>query len=155
IARIDASDFYASKYGPDPGQFTFSRSGTTNTAVTLHFTISGTAGNGLDYTAITNSIIIPAGSLTAMLPILPLHNGIVKGPVSVTLTLQSDPAYHLGAPASATVIIDDDMPMVRIFSVVTNVLEGSGSNGVFRLIRTGDPKFDFTAHLGVGGTATY
>jgi hypothetical protein len=35
------------------------------------------------------------------------------------------------------------------------VLEGSGSNGVFRLIRTGDPKFDFTAFLGVGGMATY
>jgi hypothetical protein len=155
VVSIDASDFYSSKYGPDPGQFTFSRSGTTNTAVTLFFTISGTASNGLDYTAITNSTIIPAGSLTATLPILPLHNGIVKGPVTVTLTLQASAAYHLGAPASATVIIDDDMPMVRIFSVVTNVLEGSGSNGVFRLIRTGDPKFDFTANLGVGGSATY
>jgi hypothetical protein len=155
IVWIDASDFYASKYGPDPGQFSFSRFGTTNTAVTIHFAISGTASNGLDYAAISNSIIIPAGSLTATLPILPLHNGIVEGPVTVTLTLQSGPAYHLGAPTNATVIIDDDMPMVRIFAIATNVLEGSGSNGVFRLIRTGNPYFDFTANLGVGGTATY
>ena len=152
---IDASDFYSSKYGPDPGQFTFSRSGTTNAAVTIYFSISGTASNGLDYAAISNSIVIPAGSLTATLPILPLHNGIVKGPVTVTLALQSSAAYQLGALTSATVTIDDDMPMVRIFTVVTNVLEGSGSNGVFRLIRTGDPKFDFTALLGVGGMATY
>jgi hypothetical protein len=155
VVWIDASDFDASKYGPDPGQFTFSRFGTTNTSVTVYFAISGTASNGLDYTAISSSIVIPAGSLTATLPILPLHNGIVKGPVTVTLTLQTSGAYQFGAPTNATVTIDDDMPMVRIFAVVTNVLEGSGSNGVFRLIRTGDPKFDFTAYLGVGGPATY
>jgi hypothetical protein len=155
LVWIDASAFYASKYGPVPGEFTFSRFGTTNTAVTIDYTISGTAINGLDYTAITNSVVIPAGSLTATLPILPLHNGIVKGPVTVTLALQSNAAYQLGTPSSGTVTIDDDMPMLRIFAVAPNVLEGSGSNGVFRLIRTGDPKYDFTAHLGAGGTATY
>ncbi len=152
---IDASDFYSSKYGPVSGQFTFSRFGTTNASATIYFTISGTASNGLDYAAIPNSIVIPAGSLTATLPILPLHNGIVEGPVTVTLTLQTNAAYQLSAPTNATVIIDDDMPMVRVLTVVSNVLEGSGSNGVFRIIRTGDPKFDFTAYLGVGGTATY
>lgn len=152
---IDASAFDASKYGPVPGEFTFSRWGTTNTAVTIYFTIGGTAVNGLDYAAITNAVVIPAGSLSVTLPILPLHNGIVEGPVTLTLTLQSAAAYQLAAPTSATVIIDDDMPMLRMFSVVTNVLEGSGSNGVFRLVRTGDPKYDFTAYLGVAGTATY
>jgi concanavalin A-like lectin/glucanase superfamily protein/Calx-beta domain-containing protein/K319-like protein len=84
-----------------------------------------------------------------------LHNGIVEGPVTVTLTLQTNATYQLGAPTNGTVLIDDDMPMLRIFTMVTNVLEGSGSNGVFRLIRTGDPKYDFMAYLGVGGTATY
>jgi hypothetical protein len=152
---IDASAFYASKYGPVPGEFTFSRFGTTNSAVTIYFTISGTASNGLDYAAIANSVVIPPGSLTTTLPILPLHNGIVEGPVTVVLTLQSNAAYQLGSPTKATVTIDDDMPMLRIFAVVPNVLEGSGSNGVFRLVRTGDPKYDFTAYLGVGGTATY
>lgn len=152
---IDASDFYSSKYGPNPGQFTFTRFGTTNTAVTVHFTISGTASNGLDYATLPTFIVIPAGAISADLPVMPLHNGIVKGPVTVTLTLQSDPAYQPIAPTNATVTVDDDMPMVQIFSVVSDVLEGSGSNGVFRLVRYGDPKFDFTAHLGVGGTATY
>jgi hypothetical protein len=152
---IDASAFDASKYGPVPGEFTFTRFGTTNTDATIYFTIGGTASNGLDYAAISNSIVIPAGSLTATLPILPLHNGIVEGPLTVTLTVQPSAGYQLGSPTSGTVFIDDDMPMVRLFAVVTNVLEGSGSNGVFRLIRTGNPQFDFTAHLGVGGTATY
>jgi hypothetical protein len=69
--------------------------------------------------------------------------------------LQSNAAYTLGTPAGGTVTIDDNMPMLTIAAIVTNVLEGSGSNGVFRLTRTGDPGFDFTAHLAVGGTASY
>ena len=76
---IDASIFDASKYGPNPGQFTFSRFGATNTPVTIYYAISGTASNGLDYVRITNSVVIPAGQLTVTLPIVPLHNGIVKG----------------------------------------------------------------------------
>ena len=152
---LDASDFYASKYGPDPGEFTFSRFGTTNMPVTIHYTISGSASNGFDYVSITNSITIPAGNPTVTLPITPLHTGKVEGPVTVTLTLLSDPAFQLGTPTAATVTIDDDMPMVQLFTIATNVLEGSGSNGVFRLVRSGNPGFDFTARLAVGGTATF
>ena len=155
LVWLDASDFSASKYLFDPGQFTFSRFGTTNTPVTVRYTISGTAKNGLDFVAITNFIVIPAGQLTVTLPILPLHNGIVEGPVSVTLTLQSETNYFLGTPASGTVIIDDDMPMLTISAVVTNVLEGSESNGVFCVSRTGDPQYDFTATVAIGGTATF
>ncbi|MDR3459707.1 MAG: Calx-beta domain-containing protein [Verrucomicrobiae bacterium] len=152
---IDASDFEASKFGFNPGEFTFSRFGTTNTPVTIVYSIGGTASNGVDYVKITNSIVIPAGQLTVTLPILPLHNGIVKGPATATLTLLTNAAYFLGTRTNATVTIDDDMPMLTISAVVTNVLEGSGSNGVFRVTRTGDPKYDFTAYLSVGGTATF
>ncbi len=152
---VDASDFSASKYGVDPGQFTFSRFGTTNTPATIFYTVSGTASNGLDYVRITNQIIIPAGQLTATLPILPLHTGFVKGPLTATITLLANATYSFGTPTSGTVIIDDDMPMLTISAVVTNVLEGSGSNGVFRVTRTGDPKYDFTALLAFGGAATF
>jgi hypothetical protein len=154
-AWLDASIFDASKYGPVPGQFTFSRFGTTNTPVTIYYAISGTASNGLDYVRITNSIVIPAGQLTVTLPITPLHNGIVEGPVTATLTLLANAAYGLGTPTNGTVTIDDDMPMLTIATVVSPVLEGSGSNGVFQVTRTGDPKYDFTAYLAAGGTATY
>jgi hypothetical protein len=150
---IDASDFAASKYPLDPGEFTFSRFGTTNTPVTVFYTISGTATNGLDYVLIINSIVIPANQLSVTLPILPRHTGLPIGPATVTLALLADTNYFFSMPTNATVRIDDDMPMVTLAGVVTNVLEGSSSNGVFRLTRTGDPQFNFTAYLSVGGTA--
>ncbi len=152
---IDAGVFDAAKYGPVPGQFTFSRFGTTNTPVTIYYTISGTARDGYDYAFITNFIVIPAGQLTTTLQIMPQLTGVVEGPVTVTLTLLANSAYGLGAPRSGTVTIADNYPNLTIRSIITNVLEGSGSNGVFRLSRTGDPNIDFTAYLSVGGTATY
>ncbi len=152
---IDASDFTASEPGLDTGEFTFSRFGTTNAAVTIFYNISGTASNGVDYVGITNSIVIPAGSLIAKLPIVPIDDALVEGAETVTLTLQTNLAYTPGTPTNGTVIINDDEPMLTISAVVTNVLEGSGSNGVFRVTRTGNPKYDFTARIALGGAATF
>jgi hypothetical protein len=155
IVWLDTSDFTASEPGLDTGEFTFTRFGTASTDLRVYFTIGGTASNGVDYVTIPNSFVIPAGSLSASLPIVPVDDTLVEGPETVTLTLQANTAYSLGTPMNGTVIINDDEPMLIITAVVTNVLEGSGSNGVFRLTRTGDPKYDFTAHIAVGGTATY
>ncbi len=152
---IDASDFTAAKPGTDTGQFTFTRFGTTNTAVTIYYTISGTATNGVDYAFLTNFIVIPAGSLTNTLTVLPLEDGVVEGPRTVTLTLQTNAVYQLGTPTNGTVTIMDDQPMLYITSIVTNVLEGGSTNGIFRLTRLGDPKYDFTAYVALGGTAVY
>ncbi len=152
---VDASDFTASESGHDLGEFTFSRFGTTNTPVTIFYTVSGTASNGVDYAFITNAFTIPAGQVTATLPVVPLDDTLVEGAETVTLTLQANAAYALGQPTNATVTINDDEPMLTISAVVTNVMEGSSSNGVFRLTRTGDPKYDFTAYLAIGGTSTF
>lgn len=152
--QIDASDFAAAK--PDtPGAFTFTRFGSTNLPVTVWYTIGGTATDGVEYVFITNSVVIPAGDTTAVLPILPIEDGVVEGPRTVILTLQANFAYVLGTPTNGVVTINDDEPMIVISALATNVLTSGGSNGVFRITRYGDPKFDFTAYLVVGGTATY
>jgi hypothetical protein len=153
--RLDASDFTAAEPGTDPGEFTFTRFGTTNTDVRVFFTISGTASNGVDYVAISNSIIIPAGSVFATLPIIVIDDLLVEGPETVILTLQPDPAYYLDTPSSATVIINDDEPMLTIAATVPEVVEGSQTPGVLTITRSGDPKYTFTAYLAIGGTATY
>ena len=153
--RIDASDFTAAEPGTDRGEFTFTRFGTTNADVRVFYSISGTAGNGVDYVAISNSIIIPTGSLFATLPIIVIDDTLVEGPETVTLTLQSAPAYFVDTPSSATVIINDDEPMLTITATVPEVVEGSQTPGVLTVTRSGDPKYTFTAYLAVGGTATY
>ena len=153
--RLDASDFTAAEPGTDTGEFTFTRFGTTNTDLRVSFAISGTASNGVDFVAISNAIVIPAGNLSATLPIIPIDDTLVEGPETVTLTLLPDPAYFLDTPTNGTVTIQDDEPMLTLTATVPEVVEGSQLPGVFTLTRTGDPKYDFTAHLAIGGTATY
>ncbi len=153
--RIDASDFTAAEPGTDAGEFTFSRFGTTNTDLRVFFTISGSASNGLDYVALPDTIVIPAGSLSTTLPILPIDDTLVEGPETVTLTLLPNAAYALDFPTNATMTLNDDEPMLTILATVPETLEGGQQPGVFTLIRTGDPKYSFTARLALGGTATY
>ena len=152
---LDASDFTAAKPGVDTGQFTFSRIGTTNASVTVWYTIGGTAKNGAEYVWITNSIVIPAGQFFVTLPVQPIQDHLVEGPKTVVLTLLPNPGYFLGLPATGTVTINDDQPMLTIAALTPRVQVDGTTNGVFRLSRTGDPKYDFTAYLVVGGTAVY
>jgi hypothetical protein len=153
--RIDASDFEAAEPGTDPGEFTFTRFGTTNTPLQVFFTISGSAGNGSDYAAISNSFVIPAGSLTASLPLTPLDDALFEGREQVTLTLQANAAYTLATPTATTVTILDNEPTVSLTANVTEIPEASPIPAILTVRREGDPNREFTAHLTVGGTATY
>ncbi|NOS68533.1 MAG: PKD domain-containing protein [Verrucomicrobia bacterium] len=153
---LDASDFDASEPGDtDPGDFTFTRFGTTNTPLQVFFTITGTASNGVDYAAISNSFVIPAGVLTAKLPITPLDDPLVEGPETVTITLQPNAAYTLGAPTTDTVTIMDDEPMLRLVANATDIVEGQKDPGILTVQRGGNPDYEFTARLSIGGTAAY
>ncbi len=152
---LDASDFTAAKPGVDTGQFTFSRVGTTNAPVTVWYTIGGTAKNGAEYVLITNSIVIPAGQFFVTLPVQPIQDHLVEGPKTVVLTLLPNPSYFLGLPTTGTVTINDDQPMLTIAALTPTVQVDGATNGVFRLSRTGDPKYEVMAYLVVGGTAVY
>ncbi len=91
---------------PDPGVFTFSRSGDTTNAVTVHFTVGGTATQG-DYSAIGTSVTIPAGQTTAMVTVKPFLDALIEGNETVILTLASGAGYTVGSPDTATVTIAD------------------------------------------------
>ena len=112
--RMDATDFEAAEPGTNTGEFTFTRFGTTNTAVPVFYVISGSASNGVDHVALANSCIIPAGSLTTTVVVTPLDDALVEGREQVTLTLQANAAYVLGATTTATVSVLDDEPMVWV-----------------------------------------
>lgn len=85
------------------GQFTVTRTGPTTAALTVNYTISGTAASGTDFTPVTGSVIIPIGQSTALITVSPL----LVPPFSKTVvaTLTSSLTYTIGAPAADTVTI--------------------------------------------------
>src|SRR5439155_430578 len=66
---IVATDPDASETGPDDGVFTVSRTGDTSTALTVIYTISGTADFAVDYNRPPTSVVIPAGATSATITI--------------------------------------------------------------------------------------
>lgn len=56
----------------------------------ISYAIAGTATNGIDYTAITNSILIPAGQSSVNLVIAPIMDGIVEPTETVMLLVQTN-----------------------------------------------------------------
>ena len=104
---VTAPDPAAAESGPDPARFQFNRSGPTASALTVRYTVSGTAAAGTDYTSLSGTIVIAAGALSATLPITPRSDGRVEGNETIMVSVVATTSYAVGSPAGATVSIDD------------------------------------------------
>src|SRR5258706_5258604 len=87
------------------GAFTFTRTGSTSRALTVNYTLGGTAAKGGDYNALATSLTIPAGAASATLTVAPKSSTSCVGAETAVLTLSANPAYTAGSANSATVTI--------------------------------------------------
>jgi len=158
LVSVSASDAFASESPVDAGTFTLTRSGSSSsltTALTVNYTVSGTATTGVDFTALSGTATFAAGSATTTVVVTPLADGLVETPESVVLTLTPSAAYDLGAPASATVTIaDSSTPLVIVEAFDSTATESTGDAGRFRFSRSGSLAATLTVTYAVSGTAT-
>ena len=125
FVTISATDTNATEPGSvgtvDTGMFTIRRTGYTNVALQILCEIIGTALNGLDYTKISNVVVMPAGATSVDIIVNPLDDNLSEGTETVTVRLHEPlcvaiyppppECYRVGFPAQATVqIVDDDPP---------------------------------------------
>lgn len=119
VVTITATDDTASEPTSN-GTFTIARSGSVVDPLTVFFTVTGTASNGVDFGSIPSQAIIPAGTNATVLVITPIDDALVEGPETVSITLNTNSAYALGSPASALItIVDDEVnlaPSVQLVS---------------------------------------
>jgi hypothetical protein len=104
---IVTTDPNASEQGPDPGTLTLTRAGVTNGPLTVLYSVSGTASNGLDYVALSGSATIPAGAFSADITVTPIPDDLIEGDETVTVGVLSNPFYYVGSPSSASLTIKD------------------------------------------------
>ena len=90
-------------------------------ATTLHLTYGGTATSGVDYAALPDSVIIPAGDSSVALTV----TGLITPPVGVkTLTIYLTSASSCGNLDSFTINIIDH-PAATILTQDTSICSGS------------------------------
>lgn len=157
VVAVVATDATAAE-GETPantGTFTITRSGDTTTALTVAYTLGGTATNGVDYSELSGTVEIPAGQTSATITITPLDDSLIEGDETVVLTLANAADYDLGA-ASATVVIRDAVPTVAIYDIqgeshispfngqrvstsgIVTAIDTNGSRGFYLQDPTGD-----------------
>ena len=106
LVSVSAFDSTAAEATLDPGVFRFTRSVVSATALTVTYTLAGSATNGSDYELLTGSVTIPAGLTFVDVQVMPKADlDLFEGTESVMVTLFDGAAYDLGAPASAIVTI--------------------------------------------------
>lgn len=152
-------------YPSNDGVFRVTRTGSTTSQLDVYYNVSGFATLGMDYVRLPepeggNFVGIPQGASYADISVRPIDDSIVEGAESIIFTLESDAAYTVGSPSSATVIISDNDGLMCDFCGV-NFGPPDGYVDVWDLIqfnehwhtRTGDPnwdpKFDLTGPNGV------
>lgn len=92
----------------DPGVFTLSRTGDTSSALTVAYTLGGSAVNGDDYALLPGSIVLAAGAATADITVTPVNDDRVEADESVILTLTPATTYLIDTPGSARITIKDN-----------------------------------------------
>ena len=90
----------------------------TDQPVSVPFTVSGTAGENVDYRLTSHSFFIPAGSASGQVVIELINDTLEEPAETVTLTLDTPTNATLGAGTQATVTIyDNDTIYLRYLPV--------------------------------------
>jgi hypothetical protein len=124
ISTIDSNASEPNK----PGQFTLTRTGTTTAALTVNYTISGTATNETDYAKLTGTVTFQAGQDKAVINVNAIDDNLYEGNETVTITIDEDATkYTLDPNKSASLAIADNETKPTIS--VANISQSEGNSG--------------------------
>ena len=111
--------------GGNAGAITLTRSGRTNEAVTVGYSISGTASNGVDYTQLSGVVNLAAGQTQSVIYVNAQADAATEPVETVNLTLNPSGDYEIVGLGTASVLIADATN--RFFSILAFDDEFNGS----------------------------
>jgi len=126
----------ASNYvsGANTATFLVHRNTSTNTDLTVYYSIGGTAINGTDYQELPGSVLIQAGRSYALITICPLndldssyqyYDNVILSLQTPSATNAAPPAYVVGSPSSAGAIILEENYLPIPQPVINNLADNS------------------------------
>lgn len=123
---LSVSDAQAAEDGTDQTlAFTVTRLGSTASDLTVNYAVTGSATPGSDFTALSGSVVIPAGSASALITVTVLLDGLLEQVETVTLTLTAGAGYVTGLHITGTGTIQDALSTLP----TTTVIFQEGVNG--------------------------
>jgi hypothetical protein len=112
-------------WGGTNGEIAFDRTGNVSAALTVNYTVGGSAVPGTDYTALPGVVTFAAGSATADVTVVALKNSTDGSDVS--LTVASGSGYTVGTPGSADITVIDVPDTVTAFGGFASTAENAAT----------------------------
>lgn len=152
---VSATDASASEVGTDLGTWTITRIGNTTGAVSVNFTLSGTATINSDYNAAPSTPInFAAGETSKVITLTPIDDVVgSEGDELATLTLTSGTGYAIGTASGSISIYDDegyDLNVLVIGSTRDSSEQFGGTSKPFSPIAIGTQLRSILAGSGLG-----
>lgn len=117
------------------------------------YEMTGSAVEGEDFQSLPGVVRFVPGQRSAIIPIVPINDGLLESAETATLTLIADDGYETGSPSKASLSIDDapDLLFVAQLRAVDGV-DGGGS-GIAAVRRAGNSLGGMvnTSFTGLGG----
>jgi hypothetical protein len=143
--------------------YTFTRSGPTDDALALSFSVSGTALFGIDYSqtgadtfgATSGTVTFAAASNTANVTIDPSTDATFEPGESVILSVATGSGYAIGSPDNATGTIINDDTEVSVAVTPSSVTEDGAGNLIYTFTRSGPTDDALAVSFNVLGTASF
>ena len=140
------------------GQFTLTFTEAVTTETTVAYTVTGTAKDGSDYTALTGTATIAANTSSAVIDVSVLDDNLIEEEETITVTLDSissgDSNVVIGSSDTATMTLtDDEVSNELAIATALNAAEPD-VNGQFTLTLNQAVTTDTTVAYTVAGTAT-
>ncbi|RMH71158.1 MAG: hypothetical protein D6680_22120 [Cyanobacteria bacterium J007] len=140
--------------GPVAGTFVLSRGGETTQALTVNYTVAGTATAGTDYTELSGTATFGVGESQAIIEVPTLDDDEIDPGETIEVTVTAPTGLTIAGDATQTLtILDDESPSLSIVTA-TQGDETGPANATFTVTRTGDTTAELVVPYTLGGTAT-
>jgi hypothetical protein len=138
-----------------PAILTVTRTGDVTAALTVAYTVSGTATPGSDYTTLSGVVAVPAGANAATIGVVALSDTAAEADETVVVTLGAGTGYAIGSPDTATAIIHSPVrPAVAFAAATSTVREDAGSVQIRVNLNRNTTVETRIGYAVTGGTAT-
>lgn len=159
-AQVSVStSVHGNEAGPIGVVFIVSLIAPSSTDTEVQYTLGGTATADSDYTAPTDTIVIPAGSTSQPVSIAVIDDQVLEGTETVTIMLgpitsgDADISIDPEGNSAAADILDNETGLIRI-AATTPAGEAGPAAGQFTITQDGTTDLDTVVAYTVGGMAT-
>ena len=129
VVSIVATDPSAAELYNNAGSFTVSRTGATTSALTVYYTVAGTARSGDYQQVLSGSVTIPVGQVSASVNVTPVDDSINENDETVSLIIRPGTSYGISGNGLATVTVADN-ELATVQSVKLNGRSERGPSAI-------------------------